>query len=297
MTAQAEKTIGFIGLGAMGFPMAARLAEAGYRLVVSDNDAQRLDAFVVEHSATVSKALSAEDWKPVDVLITMLPTSDIVEAVLLQGRVAASLKTGTMVIDMSSSEPIRTRKLGRQMEELGLRFIDAPVSGGVKRAIEGSLAIMVGGERSVMDAASPILSVIGKSIIHVGPAGAGHAAKALNNYVSAATLVATVEALVTGERFGIDPAVLNDVLNVSSGRSNTSENKVRQFMLSGTFASGFALKLMAKDVRIAMNLADELDAKVPLGKCCLDIWERGAAESDAKTDHTAMYSFLQASSR
>lgn len=292
MSAQLKGTIGFVGLGAMGFPMASRLAEAGYRVIVSDNDQQRLDAFVAEYKAVASKASKVQDWAAADVLITMLPTSAVVEAVLIQGGVAANLKAGALVIDMSSSEPTRTRKLGSDMEKMGLGFIDAPVSGGVKRAIEGSLAIMVGGAPSLMEEARPVLSTMGKAIIHVGPTGAGHAAKALNNYVSAATLVATVEALHVGEQFGINPAVLNDVMNASSGRSNTTENKVCQFMLSGTYASGFALKLMAKDVRIAISLAAELDVDAPLGKSCLDIWDSAASHSDVTTDHTAMYRLM-----
>ena len=145
----------------------------------------------------------------------------------------------TLFIDMSSSEPIRSPGTwGQRLERQGMRYLDAPVSGGVRGAQNGQLAIMVGGSWRDLDQATDIFDIMGKSVIHVGDAGSGHAAKALNNLVSAASVAATVEALRVGERFGIDPATLTEVLNASSGRSNASENKVPQFMLYGTFGSG-----------------------------------------------------------
>jgi len=284
--------IGFIGLGQMGLPMAARLASNGYPLVVHDADMRRAELLRGDRR-NVTMASGLDSWRGVDMLITMLPNSAIVETVLLKDGVATALKHGALVIDMSSSEPLRTRELARQLGSLGAVFIDAPVSGGVKRALEGKLAIMVGGDAQLVQRAQAVLATMGNTIIHVGPAGAGHAAKALNNYVSAAGLVATVEALHAAERFGIDPAVMANVLNNSSGKSNTSENKVRQFMLSGTFASGFALQLMTKDVRIAVNLADALGESAPLAHACLELWEQASNKSDATTDHTAMYQLLR----
>ncbi|MDW9249049.1 NAD(P)-dependent oxidoreductase [Burkholderia cepacia] len=284
------KHVGFVGLGMMGTPMAARLAQAGYKLYIADADAKRVGDFIAEHDAT---PLSAANASELDVLITMLPNSNIVERVLLgsgeEMSLTHALRKGAVVIDMSSSEPARSRDLGTDLEKIGLRYLDAPVSGGVKGATVGSLAILVGGDATTLDEHHALLEKMGSKILHIGGHGAGHAAKALNNYVSAAGLLATVEALHVAGRFGIDPSVMTDVLNSSSGRSNTSENKVKQFMLSGTFASGFALQLMTKDLKIAAALAESVGYDFPLGKPCVEIWKEAAEKSTPTTDHTEMY--------
>jgi 3-hydroxyisobutyrate dehydrogenase len=221
----------------------------------------------------------------------MLPNSDIVEAVLT-GGVAAAASLNTLFIDMSSSEPIRSRDLGACLERQGMRYLDAPVSGGVRGAQNGQLAIMVGGRWHDLDQATELFEVLGKSVIHVGDAGSGHAAKALNNLVSAASVAATVEALRVGERFGIDPATLTQVLNASSGRSNTSENKVAQFMLSGTFGSGFPIGLMTKDIKIATALADSLGVDARFSHDCEAIWQSVLDAGHGAEDHTRMYEYL-----
>jgi 3-hydroxyisobutyrate dehydrogenase len=239
--------------------------------------------------------LTRDNAASLDVLITMLPNSAIVEGVLLGGGNdgwASRLAKGAVVIDMSSSEPERSRKLGSMLEERGLAYLDAPVSGGVKKAKEGTLAILVGGRSEVLTQCMPVLEAMGKSILHIGGAGSGHAAKALNNYVSAAGLAATVEALLVAQRFGIEPDVMTDVLNASSGRSNTSENKVKQFMLSGTFASGFALQLMNKDLKIAHALAQSVGYPMTLGDTVTAVWGEAAQRSTPATDHTEMYRLL-----
>lgn len=283
-------TIGFIGLGNMGFPMASRLADAGHRMIVNDRDQLAVERFQDDHPGARPAADTAA-WQDADVIITMLPNSDIVEGVLTNG-VTAAASLNTLFIDMSSSEPIRSRNLGRQLEEKGMRYLDAPVSGGVRGAQNGQLAIMVGGRWHDLDQAKDIFDVLGKSVIHVGDAGSGHAAKALNNLVSAASVAATVEALRVGERFGIDPATMTEVLNASSGRSNTSENKVAQFMLSGTFASGFPIGLMTKDIKIATALADSLRIEAPFSHDCENIWQSALDAGHGAEDHTRMYEYL-----
>lgn len=288
----ATPVIGFVGLGQMGLPMARRLADGGFRVVAQDMDANRVKELCESHPEQIVAATDEAGWGGVDILITMLPNSAIVESVLLQDGVAAELKAGALVIDMSSSEPLRSSQLEKLLRERGLKFLDAPVSGGVKRAEEAKLAVMVGGDRELFERARPILEAMGTTIIHVGPAGAGHAAKALNNYVSAAHLVATVEALHAAEQFGIDPHVMTDILNASSGRNATSENKAKQFMLSGTFGSGFALKLMTKDVRIADDLIHALKTCSVLADQVLAIWSKASESADSATDHTAMYRLL-----
>jgi 3-hydroxyisobutyrate dehydrogenase len=167
----------------------------------------------------------------------------------------------------------------------------------VKKAKEGTLAILVGGRADVLAQYQPVLEAMGKNILHIGGAGSGHAAKALNNYVSAAGLAATVEALLVAQRFGIEPEAMTDVLNASSGRSNTSENKVKQFMLSGTFGSGFALQLMNKDLKIAHALAEAVDHPMRFGRTCVDVWSDAAQQSTPATDHTELYRLLPGAKR
>ncbi|MBA3039061.1 MAG: NAD(P)-dependent oxidoreductase [Alphaproteobacteria bacterium] len=283
------KTIGFIGLGMMGEPMSACLAAAGFRLYVADADAARV--------AAVCEGLGASPLTPevageLDMLVTMLPNSDIVEKVLLGDGWAERLRAGALVVDMSSSEPVRSRELAGSLAARQLDYLDAPVSGGVKRAREGSLAILVGGSEAVLGRARPVLEAMGTSILFIGPAGSGHAAKALNNFVSACGLMVTVEALHVARRFGISPDVMTDVLNASSGRSNTSENKVKQFMLSGTFGSGFSLRLMDKDLTIAKSLAGSVGYTLTFGEHGVETWHRAAEKASASTDHTEMYRFL-----
>lgn len=287
--------VGFIGLGMMGRAMVERLHAAGYGLVVHDVVPAILDHFVELHAAAV-KANGLETFSICDVVITMLPDSDAVDACILgsagEPGLVEILKTGAVLIDMSSSHPLRSRVLGQALQQAGKRFLDAPVSGGVKRAIDGSLAIMVGGDTPVFESQRNLLGHLGKALTHVGPVGAGHAMKALNNFVSAAGLVATVEALHVGHRFGLDPALMTAVLNSSTGRNNTTENKVLPFMLSGAYNSGFSLALMAKDLGIAMSLGAAMGVSMPLGDEVLDLWRCADGALGKGADHTEMFRWL-----
>lgn len=285
--------IGFIGLGMMGSPMAHLLALGGHTLRVMDLNTAATTRFAAEHEGA-SAATTLQDFSDAQILITMLPDSNAVQSVVLgkdggQG-LDGILRPGSVIIDMSSSEPVRSRQLAGLLAARGFRYLDAPVSGGVKRAVGGTLAIMVGGDAEVLKDMEPVLNLLGKCT-HVGAAGAGHAMKALNNYVSAAGLVATVEALHAGQAFGLDPRVMVSVLNASTGKNNTTENKVNQFMLSGAYNSGFSLALMAKDLGIAVNLGKSLGEPMPLGEEVLQIW-RDANEALGKAaDHTEMYRY------
>ena len=289
----AAQTIGFVGLGMMGRPMAARLHAAGHRLAVHDLSPEARAAFVADFPGTIDAA-GLDGLAGAAVVILMLPNSDVVDATVLGPRCLADvLESGATIIDMSSSEPLRSQALAKAIADRGIGFLDAPVSGGVRRAVDGSLAIMCGGDAALFEANKALLAAMGRSITHVGPVGAGHAMKALNNYVSAAGLVATVEALHVGARFGLDPDVMTDVLNGSTGRNNTSEVKVKTFMLSGKFDSGFALRLMAKDLGIAMGLGSAIGEPMRLGEEVLQIWRDAAEKLPASADHTEMYRFLQ----
>jgi 3-hydroxyisobutyrate dehydrogenase len=281
--------IAFIGLGNMGFPMAVLLANAGHDVYARDVAAAALERF--ESIATTAHQLSDADWSSVEVVITMLPNSNIVEQVLLEDGVVDAVPPGTLIVDMSSSEPIRSRNLSSMLVDKKLRYVDAPVSGGVAGAEAGTLAIMTGGNEADLSQAQPLFDILGKSTVHVGEVGAGHAAKALNNLVSATSLLVTVEALHIAERFGISGDRFVDVLNASSGRSNTSENKVRQFMLSGTYASGFPIGLMTKDIDIAIDLAESLRVDIQLASEVVKIWRHVRDSGHASEDHTRMYDF------
>jgi 3-hydroxyisobutyrate dehydrogenase len=205
---------------------------------------------------------------------------------------AAHLSRGSIVIDMSSSNPSVTREIGLQMKETGIDFIDAPVSGGVKRAIDGSLAIMVGGESAVIARVRPLLLTMGKVIIETGMLGSGHAMKAINNYVSAAGLLAACEALKVGADFGIAPERIIAVLNASTGKNNSTENKMMQFVVSKQFNSGFSLGLMRKDITIATDLSKRLGSKTLLGETLLKSWADAEAKLGSAADHTEIFRML-----
>jgi 3-hydroxyisobutyrate dehydrogenase len=243
--------------------MAGHIARAGHSLTVFDLDvaaAQR-----VAGDATVRIAQGPEDFRGSEIVVTMLPTGAIVRDVLLGSRgIAAELPKGALVIDMSSSEPEGTRQLGATLAGLGLALVDAPVSGGVPRAMDAALTIMIGGEASTIARARPVLELLGKRLFEVGALGAGHAMKALNNYVSAAAFEATSEALLIGKAFGIDPTQLIDILNVSTGRTFHSELSMKDHVIAGRHAAGFLLALAAKDVRIAAGLAAALKIPAPM---------------------------------
>jgi 3-hydroxyisobutyrate dehydrogenase len=280
----------------MGYPMAHRLAQAGHALAVMDLNPASASRFTTEHAGAVTAA-DAKAFSDADIVITMLPDSNAVEVTVLGSAgkpgLRDAMKRGATLIDMSSSEPMRSRELARTLAAQGIDYLDAPVSGGVKRAIDGSLAVMAGGDANVLSKCEDVLKAMGKNLTHVGKHGAGHAMKALNNYVSAAGLVAAVEALHAGQAFGLDPEIMVSILNSSTGKNNTTENKVKQFMLSGAFNSGFSLSLMAKDLGIAIGLGQSVSAPMALGEEVLQIWRDANQALGKGADHTEMYRFLQ----
>ena len=289
--------IGFIGIGAMGTPMAGNLAKAGFDIIVFDTDAARVAALAAQHKVEVAKDL-ADLGRRCNTIITMLPDGKIVRRVLCGENdgfgdcVGEGLQKGSTVIDMSSSSPVGTREVGDLLKSRGIRMIDAPVSGGVKRAVTGELAIMVGGEAATLEACRPVLEKLGTQIFHAGPLGAGHAIKALNNYVSAAGLVAACEAVIIGQRFGLDPEKVTDILNASTGMNNTTKVKVKQFMLSGAFNAGFSVGLMAKDLRTALEIARAAHGPEGMAAHTVAMWNAAEQALGPGADHTAMFKFL-----
>lgn len=289
--------IGFVGIGAMGTPMAGNLAKAGYKLVVFDLDTARTAALAREHGVIVATSL-ADLGARAHIIITMLPDGKAVRSALCGANdafkdcILERAARGTRVIDMSSSSPMQTRELGALLEKRGFPCIDAPVSGGVKGAVNATLAIMAGGDVAIYEQVKPMLEKMGGALFHAGPLGAGHAIKALNNYVSAAGLAATCEALIAAERFGIDPAVATDIINASSGMNNTTKNKVRQQMLNGAYAAGFSAGLMAKDVRTALDVAKAMGGPSAYAEHTAGLWNAMEREEGFTADHTAMHRYL-----
>ncbi|CAG1006933.1 MAG: NAD(P)-dependent oxidoreductase [Rhizobiaceae bacterium] len=285
--------IGFIGLGAMGEPMAARLTAAGFAVAVHDADGDRtarVAAAIGARAATTPRDAAAMG----DILVTMLPSSAVVERVLEGGSGAlAGLAEGALIVDMSSGEPNATRSIAERIGEKGIAMIDAPVSGGVSRARTGELAIMAGGEAAAIDRAEPVLKAMGNSVIRTGPIGSAHAMKALNNLVSAGGFLIGIEALLIGQRFGLDPALMVDVLNVSTGMNNSTQKKFKQFVLSRKFDAGFGLDLMVKDLGIALGVATATATPAPFAGLCKDIWAGAQKVLGPGQDHTAAAKFSE----
>ncbi|MBV8962810.1 MAG: NAD(P)-dependent oxidoreductase [Hyphomicrobiales bacterium] len=286
--------IGFVGLGNMGRPMAARLAGAGYELHLTDKDVSLATNFVAAHGGTVAPSLAALAGA-VEAVITMLPDGKAVrEVVLGRGSVAARLSPGSIVIDMSSSDPIGTREVGEALRAKKIELVDAPVSGGVPRAHDGSLSTMVGGDEVAIARVRPVLEAMAKHVFLTGDLGTGHAMKALNNLVSAGGLWIASEALLIGKRFGLSPERIVEILNASTGRNNSTEKKFKQHMLSRSFASGFSLGLMAKDLRVAANLAAATGQPSPLTALCTQLWSEAESKLGGSQDHTAIIKLLEA---
>ena len=290
----------FIGLGRMGQPMVRRYA-ATHSTLLFDIDTDISASLAAELTATSLPALT-ELPDGIATVILMLPDSRIVESVLLGADGGAGLfallSPGTLVIDMGSSEPVSTRRLSELASREGLQYVDAPVSGGVAKATTGELAIMVGGEPAAVQSAMAHLEPMGANIVQVGPSGAGHAAKALNNLLSATNLAAAAEVLCVAERSGIRPEVMVEVLNSSTGRSQATEVKYPQHILTGTFASGFEMDLMLKDLDIATGLSAEDDISTPITSQTVETAREARRWLDASgLDHTEIARYYEGVNR
>jgi 3-hydroxyisobutyrate dehydrogenase len=284
-----KPSVGFVGVGNMGWPMAACLVKAGFTVHVNDSRREVANNFVQQiggHAPDTLRQLGAAS----DVVITMLPTSVIVEQVLMGGddNVVAGMKPGTVVIEMSSGVPSVTQLLAERVSELGSQLIDAPVSGGVPRAKTGELAIMVGGDSAIIDSVMPVLSAMGTTVLRTGAVGSGQAMKALNNLVSSGGFLIGIEALLIGQRFGLDPAVMVDVLNAATGMNNSTQKKFKQFVLSRKFNAGFTMGLMAKDLSIALQVARETGTPSPLSALTKEMVAAAQAMFGSDADHTEM---------
>jgi 3-hydroxyisobutyrate dehydrogenase len=278
------RSIAFVGIGNMGWPMAANLLKAGFEVTVCDAVPGRADQFAGEVGGR--SATSASDTaKGVDAVVTILPTSAQVAEVAAE--LAPVLPAGSLVIDMTSGQPGKTREIAAELAGRGIGMIDAPVSGGVPRAKSGSLAIMLGGEEALLDRAEPVLKAMGTSLHRCGGIGAGQAMKALNNLASAGNFMLGIEVLLIGQRFGLDPAKMVDVLNASSGMSDSSQRKFKQFVLSRRFDDGFGLELMVKDLGIALEVGRQTTTPTPLAALVREMWAAALASLGPGNNHTA----------
>jgi len=280
--------IAFIGLGAMGRPMATHLRAQGFDLRVNDANAALAESFGEAWAPTPAEAAQGAA-----VVVTMLPNGHIVRDVILgSGGVATALGAGGIVIDTSSSDAGGTVALGEELEARGISLIDAPVSGGVPLAAEGKLTLMVGGtDEAAFAIAQPLLEALSGKLMRVGALGAGHAAKAINNAIAAAIFAVTSEGVDMGARFGLDPAALLEVINASSGRSGISEGLFPGQVLPRKFALGFGLPLMAKDVALADKLREELGLKLPMIEATHRQMQAAVAALGQQADFTDYFRF------
>lgn len=286
--------IGFIGLGNMGVPMVRRLLGGGF--LVNGFDVNAAQGTALEGEEGYTRVGSIEELVTgARMLILMVPNSTIVEAVLIGSGLLDAVREHApecIVVDMSSSKPAETVRMGEEATTRGVRFIDAPVSGGVPGATEGSLSVMVGGPAQLDELVRPALDRIGSNVVHAGEVGAGHALKAINNLLSAASFIASSEAMVIGTQFGLDPTVMADAINGSSGRSWSTILKWPRYVIPREFNSGFTLGLLLKDVRIATELADQLGVPAPSAKLTESIFAQ-ADEWMPGADHTDIHRWVE----
>jgi len=276
----------------MGWPMAIRVAAASRPVLALDATPGRAASLGREQSGITACETAAEVARGAATIVTMLPTSAIVEAVL--DGLLPTLQPGTLVIEMSSGSPGHTRRLADRVAAAGGTLIDAPVSGGVPRARDGTLAIMLGGVEADLVRAEPIVRLMGSTIQRTGGVGSAHAMKALNNLVSAGGFLIGIEALLIGQRWGLDPRTMVDVLNASTGMNNSTQKKFAQYVLSREFNAGFGLDLMVKDLSTALEVARDGNTPAPFSAQCREMWAAAAAMLGPGRDHTELARLCEA---
>jgi 3-hydroxyisobutyrate dehydrogenase len=278
--------VAFIGVGTMGKPMAANIVKGGHQVFVFDSNTALAAQVATDIGATACTQLT--ELADVEFIVTMLPDGKVVRTVTLgAGGIASSARRGTIMIDMSSSQPLITRETGAALVAKGITLIDAPVSGGAQRAITGTLTIMIGGDDPAAIArARPVLSCMGNTLFEVGKLGSGHAAKALNNVVAAGNYGVLTEALLVAARYGIDQETLVDIINVSTGQSFISSVVMKQFVVPKTYNTGFKIGLLAKDANIAADLSADLGCDTPFINLTDEHWAQARDALGAAADHS-----------
>lgn len=287
------RTVGVVGLGNIGENLCRCLLGRGFTVTVHDLDPSRAAKLADAGAGTAGSP--AEVASASDAVVLSLPNSDVVERVVSgEEGLLEGLSERDVVIDTSSSRPPSTRGLAKVLSRSGVAMLDAPVSGGVSKAREGRLSVMVGGEEEVFERCREVLEAFGEKVVRVGDSGTGHLMKSLNNMLSATTLVSAAEAMILARRAGVAPETFVDVINAGNGRSYSTEVKFPNFVLDGNFdEDGFALGLMAKDLRIALESA--LDAGHPMvsGSVIAQIWQSAERGGYGERGHTSIYEFLE----
>src|SRR5437667_272633 len=293
--------IGFIGTGTMGQPMLANLVKKGFQAIAYDTVEAALDAAVRlggDRAGSAAEAAAAGD-----LVMTMLPSAGNVEAAYLgAGGIIEGIAAGRHCLDMSTIDPGTSQRVAARLEERGIRFLAAPVSGGVGGAVAGTLAIMVGGAAGDLEEARPALTAMGANIIHVGGIGAGEVAKLCNNLISGSALIAVAEAFRIGEAFGVDPQILTDVIAKSSGATWVMEHMhpvpgiVDSAASSRQYAPGFMTDLMAKDLGLAVSAAREKRVPVVVAPAAQQLYRMASSHGLGRKDFSSVYQFLKPSS-
>ncbi|MFL5583100.1 MAG: NAD(P)-dependent oxidoreductase [Gemmatimonadaceae bacterium] len=285
--------VAFLGLGAIGAPMAAHLATDAHDLVVWNRTAARAEAFAREHRARVA-ATPAGAARGRDVVITCLPTSRDVESILDgEAGLLAGLARDAVLVDCTSGDPATSRRIAARLAERGVQFMDAPVSGGVAGAQKGALTVMCGGDAAVLERVRPVLARFGSRIVHCGATGAGDAVKAVNNALLAVHLWSAAEGLAALAKAGVSPSVALDVINGSSGRSNASQNLVPERVLTRAFPRTFRLALLDKDVGIAAEVAREQRVPAPLIQLTAELMRLAHHELGEEADHVEAFKVIE----
>jgi 3-hydroxyisobutyrate dehydrogenase-like beta-hydroxyacid dehydrogenase len=287
----AKETIGFIGVGRMGQPMASRLIAAGHPVVAFDVQGQALSAIAVKGAETASSP--AEVAARAEIVMVSLPMPAVVQEVALGEHGVAAGSRARVFVDLSTTGPRVAKAIAAALAERGITAIDAPVSGGVAGAVKGTLAVMTSGPKPECDRLRPILEAIGK-VFYIGPEpGMGQMMKLINNLLSATATAATSEAIVLGAKAGLDPYVMIDVINAGSGRNTATEDKFPRAILPRSFDYGFALGLMTKDVKLCIDEADALAVPMWIGQAVKQLWLYGLGQGGPDQDFTALITHIE----
>jgi 2-hydroxy-3-oxopropionate reductase len=287
----ANPTIGFIGLGIMGKPMARNLMKAGYPLVVHNRSRAAVDELSKEGAQPAGSPREVASAS--EIVVTMLPDSPDVELVYAgENGVFAGAKAGMLLIDMSSISPVAARKLAGEAQKLGLDMIDAPVSGGEAGAISATLSIMIGGKANAVERAMPIFKVLGKNIVHVGDAGAGQVTKAANQMVVGTTIAIVSEALVLAAKAGVDPTKVRQALLGGFAQSKILEAH-GQKMLDRNFKPGFRIRLHEKDMKIALSTGSEYGVPLMVTSQVAQMMTAMKSMGNGDLDHSGLVRFVE----
>jgi 3-hydroxyisobutyrate dehydrogenase len=282
------KKVGFVGLGVMGIGMASNLLNAGYELVVYDIDPHRI-SMLPKREQIVSVSKSSEIFALTDTVILMLPNSPHVSGAIFGegGLMEGAVPENAFIIDMSSISPVVTREIGEKLSAAGVRFLDAPVSGGQAGAQNGALTIMVGGPEELFHDAMPLFEAMGKKIIRCGGCGAGQVVKVVNQLMSAVNLISMSEGFILGTKAGVDPEIMMNVISGGSGRCWAVENRM-PVILDGNFKPGFTIDLHKKDVGLAMEMAAGMNIPLYVTSLVNDLFKTAQAQGKGKLDNSAI---------